>query len=512
MIGVLLTLVVVFGSLTARGSWQWFGLPLVSGKTLPYGVVAPSDPSVTYAFSEMAGVWRSDDGGMTWNSCGIGLRPEQISRGADWIRGLSVDNRDSQRITLLAGRDALAAETFVSFDGGLTYTQTGCFAATVRTVEFGQASGPVPPAPVVPYAVACDPFDSSRVLVGCESGVYASENGCKAFFWRPDVPGVSIAWSRTVPGVALAVGGKREVSVWASEDGGKTWLQTGGTGLPSMRAWAVASFSVTADPRADAFYVTMSGRIGEGGGIYETRDRGRSWVWFGEGLPSGEWLFKSDESECGYDSELVISPDGLMVARAPKNRKVYYRDAGDGLWKPSDGGVDGRRQVAADPFSPGRFVQCGSSSLLESTDGGRTFLAMPGAPGDWRHLAFDPHVRGLFAAAEVDHLVLSRDGGRTFSVVREALEIPCGGAYQFELDRGRFFYLTRGCGVYATDDACIAVMPEFCEGVTVVHDGARVREASSSQIALDSEIWTMAESADIGLDSTARPNFLLFLR
>lgn len=306
---------------------------------------------------------------------------------------------------------------------------------------------------IVPFTVSCDPFDEKNLVYGAaDVGLYSSQDGGQTFslpnfgYWC-----TSVAYSHVVRGLALSTGGKQDITFAISRNSGRSWeLLSMDKGLPKLHAGSHGVYSVVAHPRKDEFFIAVSGPVGRmSGGIYMTRDQGKSWEWFGDGLPEGEDLFRPCEFTEGWKAnELVISPDGSMLARAVRRRQLYWYDRNAKCWRLSSGS-DGRRTAAADPFRPGRFLICSLGGLLESTDAGATFRPMKSAPGEWCCVAFDPFTKDLLMASDPDHIFISRNGGRTFSVFSDSYRaFPSGHAKDFDLDRGRVFFRSDGSGVY----------------------------------------------------------------
>lgn len=306
-------------------------------------------------------------------------------------------------------------------------------------------------APLVPFTVACDPFSADNVIAGyADMGLQVSNDGGKSYampafgFWCS-----SASWSHVVPGLALATGGKSSITFSRTMDGGRTWQEISLSGLPLLSVGARAVFTVAAHPSADRFYAVVSGTVGQGaGGVYVSDDHGDVWNWIGDGLPSGAELFREAEFGSGSEPELVVSSDGSLLALSSKTGMTYCRPAASSSWMESSGAGRVASGATADPHVPGRFLMCGDSSLLETTDGGISFHPLAGVRGQFHNVAFDVAECGLVAAIEDDRLLLSTDGGHSFSVLDGELNLPCGAARRIGLDRRRLFFRTEGNGIY----------------------------------------------------------------
>jgi len=153
------------------------------------------------------------------------------------------------------------------------------------------------------FGLTQDPSDPGVVhLAMADNGFFLSENG-GASFLRPDAGNqntMSIAVSRSQPSRVYAVGsGFRELSgmksaqVWVSVDRGRTWTPSPMIGLPKMAERFMGT--IAADPNEPfTAYVTLSGTTAPNdGGVWRTRDGGKSWEWMGQGLPEKNWFFRT---------------------------------------------------------------------------------------------------------------------------------------------------------------------------------------------------------------------------
>ncbi|MEP6636186.1 MAG: glycoside hydrolase, partial [Acidobacteriota bacterium] len=157
---------------------------------------------------------------------------------------------------------------------------------------------------------------------------------------------------------------------------------------------------------------------GPGGGIYKSIDGGATWKELnGQGLPSGK-----------------LGRIGLDVARGTRGNRVYALiDAGraSGLFRSDDGGnnwsllsTDPRilsrgwyfGEVRLHPKRPD-VVYVSNVSLYRSTNGGKTFQAVRGAPGgdDYHSLWIDSENPDRMISGVDQGTIITLNGGQTWS-------------------------------------------------------------------------------------------------
>src|SRR5207244_2431867 len=157
---------------------------------------------------------------------------------------------------------------------------------------------------------------------------------------------------------------------------------------------------------------------GPGSGLYKSADGGLTWKQItGNGLPAGEW-----------------GRVGIAIARSD-SRRVYAlidaREGKSGLYRSDDGGenwvlvgTDSRihsrawyfSEIVVDPKNPD-VVYAPNVALYRSIDGGRTFVAIKGAPGgdDYHSLWVDPENPQRMIFGSDQGAAISVDGGATWS-------------------------------------------------------------------------------------------------
>jgi hypothetical protein len=227
-----------------QGEWQHFGYNDTSIRGLAFD---PRDRRVIYTAANN-GCWRSLDGGKTW----------RITTSWDMTEPLDVTvDPNAPDTVYLALPDGIA----VSPDRGQTWPR--------------RESG-LPERGKYTQVVAVDRTQAGRVLAGCESGIYLTENAAKQ--WTRVLPTAT-----TVDDIVqsphdsrLWVAVTQSNGAWRSRDRGQTWTKL--AGVPS----ANALYNVIFDP-------TNPKRLAIGSwthGILTSEDGGETWVARNTGIPA----------------------------------------------------------------------------------------------------------------------------------------------------------------------------------------------------------------------------------
>ncbi len=290
--------------------------------------VAPSNPGVIYVGAGEAdmrsdisfgdGVYKSTDAGKTWHH--VGLRETRH------IGRILVDPHNPDLVLVAALGRAYGPNpergVFRSTDGGQTWQ---------KVLYKDENTGAVD--------LAFDPDNSQTVF---------------ATLWRTRRP----PWSTYAP-----LGGPGS-GLYKSSDGGSTWTEISGHGLPGGELGRIG-VAVSAGTHGQRVYAVVDAK--EKGGLYRSDDGGANWT--------------------------LVSTD----------RRIHQRGWYFGT-------------VTADPLDPNR-VYIPNVSLYRSTDGGKTFAPIKGAPGgdDYHLLWVDPGDSRRMIVASDQGVTISLDYGQTWS-------------------------------------------------------------------------------------------------
>lgn len=350
--------------------WRLIG-PFRGGRALAVAGV-PGQPEVAYFGAVGGGVWKTTDGGRVW-------RPIFDHEPVASIGAIAVAPSDPNIIYVGTGEADMRSDIsagggmYKSTDGGATWQFLGL--AATRQIA----------------AILVDPHDPDRVYVAAlghaygpnpERGVYRSLNGGrtwqKVLYKNSETGAASLAFDPDNPHVLYATLWQARRTPWSqyppdegpgsglyrSNDGGDTWKQISGHGLPSGN---LGRIGLALGAHGRRIYALIAAQKPAASGLYRSDDAGQSWhlVSTDPRITSRQWYFS-----------------GITVDSTNDNI-VYVADV----------------------------------ALYRSSDGGRTFSALKGAPGgdDYHTLWINPlHPRHMVLASD-QGTVMSHDGGRTWS-------------------------------------------------------------------------------------------------
>ena len=353
-------------------------------------------PKTIYVGAAGGGVWKTTNGGTTWQSVSEGL-------GTETIGDLAVAPSDTNVVWVGTGeKNSLRSQSwgdgvYKSADGGKTWTNMG--------LKDTRSIGRVvihPTNPEIVYVAALGHLWGTNV----ERGVYKTTDGGKSWskiLFVDDTTGFvdlemdpanpevlyAAAWHRLRWGGGHMQGVGKGSALYKTTDGGKSWTKLTDpalkNGLPTDGLGRIGLAVSAKDPKVVYAVIQVDRGVtdplqGRYGGVFRSSDAGATWA---------------------QVNDLQAIPH------------YYYDD----VW--------------IDPTNPDH-VWTVSPSLLESKDGGKSFApdSLHLVHGDYHALWIDP--------GDPQHLVVGNDGGvyvsRDGGAAWEHMAIPIGQFYTVIVD------------------------------------------------------------------------------
>lgn len=279
----------------------------------------------------------------------------------------------------------MAPSLLVGTDGGVYRSASG----TLDDLEEVLASG---------SAFRVRVFEGLGVFAATLTGLYRSVDGGRTWAGL-DVPRTEVDSVVASPDGTRLYAGTCPAHVYVSTDRGVTWDElTGFRDLPSRREWSVPRHGSRAHVRSLGVHPDAPERLVAGvevGGVHVSDDGGRTWSERRTGLESG----RRDGLQYDVHHCLVVGAEEYVVACGGGLYRT--RDAGRS-WTLLETGPErpyfrasfvhrDRLYAAAQTLPPTLPGEAGVSErevdavLLESSDGGDTFRAVPypGAPVEY---------------------------------------------------------------------------------------------------------------------------------
>jgi photosystem II stability/assembly factor-like uncharacterized protein len=431
----------VYRSDDAGVSWRAAnaGLPAFRVETI---AIDPASPSTLYAGTltpngvQSVGIFKSTDGAESWAAINDGLIDPITGISPLDVWNLAIDPRNPK--TILAG--SRFSEIFKSTDGGETWQfktlggynvglETSAFqfdpsdssrvlaASTqglLRSINGGETWAGYGNVTDSFFTLVADPSSATTLYAGSinGSGIFKSTDG--GAHWTsinnglPSNQGATGAWP-VVLGFAVdpahpatLYAGTYGNGLYRSTDGGSNW-SSAGSGMRSTYGTAFAF-----EPSSTLVAATL------GGGVYRSADGGGTWA------PSNAGL------DAGMVSSLLSDPAAPGTVYAALFDGVYRSTDGGGTWQAVNNGmpVIPVSALASRPGSPRMLLAATlGGGILKSTDGGGSWSASSQGLTDLfvSSIVVDP-TNPLTLYAGTDHsssasqrVFKSADGGATWT-------------------------------------------------------------------------------------------------
>jgi photosystem II stability/assembly factor-like uncharacterized protein len=374
--------------------WRLIG-PFRGGRVLAVTGV-PGQPNTYYFGAVAGGVWKTNDGGASWQP--------MSDKAPFWSVGaIAVAPSNPSVVYVGTGEACIRGDitygngVWKSLDGGRTWQHIGL----EDTRQIGR--------------IFVDPHNPNTVFVAAlghafgpnaERGVFRTTDGGATWqkvLYKDDKTGaIDLSFDPNNPNVIFAalyeahrspwelVSGGPGSGLYRSSDGGTTWKQLTGNGLPKGVLGRIGV--AVSGANSDRIYAVIEA---EQGGIYRSDNGGENWT-----KVSGDARFTQRSWYYGH------------IFADPKNADTVYL-LNVGMFRSNDGGKTWTQVRAPhgdnhglwiDPDNPQRMIEGNDGGATISTDGGKTWTTLNNQPtAQFYHVATDNRFRYYVYGAQQDN-------------------------------------------------------------------------------------------------------------
>ncbi|MGE0441365.1 MAG: WD40/YVTN/BNR-like repeat-containing protein [Gemmatimonadales bacterium] len=354
----------------------------------------PGDPATYYLATASGGVWKSTDGGVRWNPI---FDDQPIAS----IGSIAVAPSDPNVVYVGSGEANIRGNVqpgngiYKSTDAGKTWSHVWTQEGQIGTMIVHPKNPDVAFAAVLGRAFAPNP----------ERGVYRTTDGGKSWtqvLKKDDKAGASdVALDPNNPRIVFAgfwetrrypwdlVSGGPGSGLYRSRDGGDTWTQLAGRGLP-RGIWGKVGVAV-APSNGSRVYALIEA---DSGGLFRSEDGGDSWT-----LINDSRLVRQ---RAWYYTTMTVNPanqDEVWFPQVPMLRTI---DGGKTLTFVQNVPHGDNHDVWFDPANPKRMIVANDGGGAVTVNGGESWLAARPPIGQCYHIAADNRTPYHVACAEQD--------------------------------------------------------------------------------------------------------------
>ncbi len=354
----------------------------------------PGDPRIYYVAAASGGVWKSVDGGHSF-------QPIFDDQPVSAIGSLAVAPSDPNVIYVGSGEANVRGNLgggngiYRSWDGGKTWAHVWSEAGQIGKMAVDPRDANVAFAAVLGHAFGPNP----------ERGVYRTRDGGRT--WRQvlkkdaDTGASDVALDPENPNIVFAglwqvrrfpwdlTSGGPGSGLYVSRDGGDTWKQLTGKGLPGG-VWGKVGIAVSPSDGRRVYALIEA----EEGGLFRSDDGGESWMRASASHELRQRAF--------YYTTLTVNPANPDEVWCPQVPMLKSIDGGRTFAHVAGLHHGDNHDLWIDPKNPKRMIGGNDGGVDLSENGGETWVAPPLPIGQFYHVSADDDVPFNVAGALQD--------------------------------------------------------------------------------------------------------------
>jgi len=354
----------------------------------------PGNPSIYYFAGAASGVWKTVDGGASWKSI---FDDQPISS----IGSIAIAPSDPNVIYVgsgeanIRGNVAAGNGIYKSTDAGKTWNHVWKQEGQIGTMIVHPTNPDIAFAAVLGHAFGPN----------AERGVYRTTDGGKTWqqvLKKDENTGASdVAMNPNNPNILFAgmwqarrlpwdlISGGPGSGLYISRDGGNTWKQLQGNGLPEG-IWGKVGVAVAPSDGRRVYALIEA----ENGGLFRSDDGGENWT-----KATGNRLIRQ---RAWYYTTMTVHPNNPNEVWFPTVPMVKTIDGGQTLEIQSGFAHGDHHDMWIDPKDPKRMIASNDGGVDISLNGGETWY-QPALPlGQFYHVSADNRVPFYVAGAQQD--------------------------------------------------------------------------------------------------------------